>query len=293
MSHAHAHHHDSESRLLWALLLISGFMLVEVVGGIFSGSLALLADAGHMLTDAASLALAWGASRVSKRPADALRTYGYQRLQILAALINGLAFIALVAWIIYEAIQRLAEPVQVMGGMMLVVAALGLLVNVVAFFMLHAGNDNDLNLRSAMIHVLGDLLGSVAAIVAAVVILLSGWMPIDPLLSILVALLILRSAWYVIRQSAHILLEGTPEDVDVELLRRTITESIAEVTDVHHVHVWSLTPERPLLSMHVSVVNGQCCAEVLTEVKKVLVEKFGIEHSTVQIESDGCVDKHP
>lgn len=290
MSGGERHQHDSESKLLWALLLVSGFMLVEVVGGILSGSLALLADAGHMLTDAASLALAWGASHIGKRPADTLRTYGYQRLQILAALINGLAFIALVVWIAIEAIQRLNQPVQVMGGTMLVVATLGLLVNLVVFFILHRGHDHDLNLRGAMIHVLGDLLGSVAAIVAAVVILSSGWMPIDPLLSILVALLILRSAWYVVKQSAHILLEGTPEDVDVELLRRTITESIDEVVDVHHVHVWSLTPGHPLLSMHVSVVNGLCASDVLAEVKKVLVEQFGIEHSTVQIESEGCAD---
>ncbi len=290
MSGGERHHHDSEAKLLWALLLVSGFMLVEVVGGILSGSLALLADAGHMLTDAASLALAWGASHIGKRPADALRTYGYQRLQILAALINGLAFIALVVWIGIEAIQRLNQPVQVMGGTMLVVATLGLLVNIVVFFILHRGHDHDLNLRGAMIHVLGDLLGSVAAIVAALVILWSGWMPIDPLLSILVALLILRSAWSLVKQSAHILLEGTPEDVDVELLRRTITESIDEVVDVHHVHVWSLTPGHPLLSMHVSVVSGLCASDVLAEVKKVLVEQFGIEHSTVQIESEGCVD---
>jgi cobalt-zinc-cadmium efflux system protein len=291
MSGGDTHQHSNEARLLWALLLIGGFMLVEVVGGILSGSLALLADAGHMFTDAASLALAWGASHVGKRPADALRTYGYQRLQILAALINGLAFIALVVWIVIEAIQRLNQPQEVMGGMMLVVATLGMAVNIIVFFILHRGHDHDLNVRGALIHVLGDLLGSVAAIVAALVILWSGWMPIDPLLSIMVALLILRSAWYVVKQSAHILLEGTPEDVDVALLRRTITESIDEVVDVHHVHVWSLTPGHPLLSMHVSVVSGQCASDVLVEVKKVLVERFGIEHSTVQIESEGCADE--
>lgn len=288
----HAHSHGSERRLLWALLLVGGFMLVEVVGGILSGSLALLADAGHMLTDAASLALAWGASRAARRPADALRTYGYHRVQILAALINGLAFILLVGWIAYEAVQRLFEPVEVLGGMMLVVAVLGLLVNIAAFWILHGGASHDLNLRGAVVHVLGDLLGSVAAIVAAGVILWTGWMPIDPLLSLLVALLILRSAWYVVRQSAHILLEGTPEDVDVELLRRTITERIDAVEDVHHIHVWSLTPERPLLTMHVNVSSDRCCAQVLAEVKTILAERFGISHSTVQVESGGCVDRH-
>ncbi|MCW8828004.1 MAG: cation diffusion facilitator family transporter, partial [Gammaproteobacteria bacterium] len=155
MSESHTHRHNSERRLLWALLLISGFMLVEVVGGILSGSLALLADAGHMLTDAASLLLAWGAARTARRPADALRTYGYHRIQILAALLNGLAFILLVGWITYEAVQRMLQPVEVMGGMMLVVAVLGLLVNIAAFAILHGGARSDLNLRGAVVHVLG------------------------------------------------------------------------------------------------------------------------------------------
>lgn len=291
MSHDHQHGVGSERRLLWALLLVSGFMLVEVVGGIISGSLALLADAGHMLTDAASLALAWAAARAARRPADALRTYGYHRVQILAALMNGIAFLVLVIWIAYEAVQRLLQPVEVLGGMMLAVAAVGLLVNIIAFAILHGGQHNDLNLRGAVVHVLGDLLGSVAAIVAAGVILWTGWMPIDPLLSLFVALLILRSAWYVVRQSVHILLEGTPEGVDVELLRQTITERLEAVKDVHHVHVWSLTPERPLLTMHVTVVDEQCCARVLAEVKVILAERFGIIHSTVQVESGGCADK--
>lgn len=291
MSESHTHsHNSSERRLLWALLLISGFMLVEVVGGILSGSLALLADAGHMLTDAASLLLAWGAARTARRPADALRTYGYHRIQILAALLNGLAFILLVGWITYEAVQRMLQPVEVLGGMMLIVAVLGLLVNIAAFAILHGGARSDLNLRGAVVHVLGDLLGSVAAIVAAGVILLTGWMPIDPLLSLLVALLILRSAWYVVKSSAHILLEGTPEDVDVELLRRTLSETVPEVVDVHHVHVWSLTPEHPLLTLHVTVAEEQECAAVLAAVKALLRERFGITHSTVQVESGECAD---
>ncbi|HEY9148956.1 MAG TPA: cation diffusion facilitator family transporter, partial [Gammaproteobacteria bacterium] len=288
MSDTHHHQHGSERRLLWALLLIGGFMLVEVVGGLLSGSLALLADAGHMLTDAASLFLAWAASRAASRPADALRTYGYHRVQILAALLNGLAFILLVGWIAYEAFQRLMQPVEVLGGIMLVIAVLGLLVNVAAFAILHGGDDRDLNLRGAVIHVLGDLLGSVAAIVAAGVILLSGWMPIDPLLSLLVALLILRSAWSLVKKSAHILLEGTPEDVDVELLRQTIREGVAAVEDVHHVHVWSLTPQRPLLTMHVTVADTLECAPVLAQVKQILKQRFGITHSTIQVEAGGC-----
>lgn len=292
----HHHHHqpevDNEKRLLWAMLLIGGFMVVEAIGGWLSGSLALLADAGHMLTDTASLAMAWLAARTARRPADSLRTYGYHRIQILAALLNGIGFIVLVAWITIEAVQRLMQPVEVLGGMMLVVAVIGLLVNIAAFALLHGGNGHDLNLRGALVHVLGDLLGSVAAITAAGVILLTGWMPIDPLLSLLVGLLILRSAWYVVRHSTHILLEGTPEDVDVEVLQNTLTEAVPTVQDIHHIHVWSLTPERPLLTMHVTVAEETDTAVVLVQLKRILTERFAIHHSTIQIESH-CVDEAP
>jgi len=290
---AHHHHHpenalSSERRLLWAMGLIAGFMIIEVIGGLLSGSLALMADAGHMLTDTASLALAWLAARIARRPADELRTYGYHRIQILAAFLNGIGFIALVIWIAIEAVQRLMQPVEVLGGLMLVVAAMGLVVNVVAFAILHGGSREDLNLRGALVHVIGDLLGSVAAMVAAGVILWSGWMPIDPLLSILVALLILRSAWYVVRHSTHILLEGTPEDMDVERLRTILTDAVPAVQDIHHIHVWSLTPERPMLTMHVTVAEAADVSEVLSQLKDILNERFGIHHSTIQVEPKHC-----
>jgi cobalt-zinc-cadmium efflux system protein len=284
------HGSDNEQRLWWSMLLVGGFMVVEVIGGMMSGSLALLADAGHMLTDTASLALAWAAARASRRPAGPLHTYGYHRMQIIAALINGVAFVAVVIWIAVEAVQRLLQPVEVLGGLMLVVALLGLLVNIVAFAVLHRGSSHDLNLRAALVHVLGDLLGSVAAIVAAGVILWSGWMPIDPLLSLLVALLILRSAWYVVRHSVHILLEGAPQDVDVEALRNVLTEAVPAVQDIHHIHLWSLTPEWPMLTMHVTVAHEGNCSEVLACLKKILVERFGIRHSTIQVEPGECFD---
>jgi cobalt-zinc-cadmium efflux system protein len=275
------------------MLLIGSFMIVEAIGGVLSGSLALLADAGHMLTDTASLAMAWLAARTARRPADSLRTYGYHRIQILAALFNGIGFIVLVGWIAYEAVQRLMQPVEVLGGMMLVVAFLGLLVNIAAFAILHSGNGHDLNLRGALVHVLGDLLGSVAAIAAAGVILLTGWMPIDPLLSLLVGLLILRSAWFVVRHSTHILLEGTPEHVDVERLRSTLTETVPAVQDIHHIHVWSLTPERPLLTMHATVDESTDPSLILRELKAVLTKHFGIRHSTIQLETGHCFDEPP
>ncbi len=288
--HDHQHGHD-ERRLLLALCLTGGFMIVEVIGGLWSGSLALLADAGHMLTDTVSLGLAWLAARLSRRPADALRTYGYHRLQILAAFVNGIFFLFIVAWIGYEAAQRLLEPQPILGGVMLWVAVTGLGVNVLAFFLLHGGHHHNLNVRAALLHVMGDLLGSVAAITAAGVILLTGWYPIDPILSVLVALLILFSAWKVVRQSAHILLEGTPPEVDLERIRAELHARVPAIEDVHHLHAWSLTPDRPMLTLHVTVSRGEACPEVLTAVKRVLRETFGIAHSTVQVEPAGCIDE--
>lgn len=266
-------------------------MIAEVIGGMLSGSLALLADAGHMLTDTVSLFLAWFAVRLSRRPADMLRSYGYHRVQILTAFLNGVFFILIVAWIVYEAVHRLLQPVEVLGGIMLIIAGLGLVVNVVAFWILHRGENASLNLRAASLHVLGDLLGSVAAICAAVVILLTGWFPIDPLLSVFVALLILRSAWKVVRESAHILLEGTPQDVDVQRLKDVLVEEVPCVRNVHHVHVWSLTPERPMLTLHVTVNEDTDMSSVLERVKEVLARRFGIHHSTIQVESGTCADE--
>ena len=267
-------------------------MVAEVIGGLLSGSLALLADAGHMLTDTVSLFLAWIAARMAHKPADTLRSYGYHRVQILAAFINGVFFILIVGWITYEAVQRILNPVEVMGDIMLVIAGLGLIVNLLAFFILHGAGGKDLNIRAALLHVLGDLLGSVAAITAAVIILGTGWMPIDPILSVFVALLILRSAWMVVKESSHILLEGTPQDIDVEDLQTAIVEAIPSVRDVHHVHVWSLTPEHPLLTLHVNVDPEADLTQVLQRVKQVLQDRFQIQHSTVQVEPAHCVDEH-
>src|SRR5436190_176363 len=226
--HQHAHrHHDhaahghasNESRVGWAALLTGGFMLVEATGGLLSGSLALLADAGHMLTDAASLTLAWLAFRIAHRPADWQRTYGFLRFQVLAAYSNGLTLAFIAIAIVYAAIKRLYEPTEVLAGPMLAIAILGLLVNLIAFRILHGAERDNVNIKGAMLHVMGDVLGSVAAIAAALVILWTGWTPIDPLLSALVAILILRSAWLLVRESGHILLEGAPVDLDVRTLK--------------------------------------------------------------------------
>ncbi len=266
-------------------------MVVEVVGGIISSSLALLADAGHMLTDTMALALAAVAFHVSKRPATPRLTYGYQRFQILAAFVNGLALLFVVGWIFIEAVRRFVEPPEVLAGTMLKVAVLGLIVNIVAFAVLHGGDRDNLNMRGAALHVAGDLLGSIAAIAASVVILYTGFMLIDPLLSIAVGFLILKSAWVLIGHSAHVLLQGAPDWLDVDEIEGRIKAAIPGVSDIHHVHVWGMTPQDLMLTMHVELedLNGGP-TERVRRIKSLLKEHYGIGHSTIEVEVDGCAD---
>ena len=287
----HAHRNNNMRRVTIALVLTATFMVVEVVGGVISGSLALLADAGHMLTDTMALALAAVAFHVSKRPADARLTYGYQRFQILAAFVNGLTLLFIVGWILFEAVRRFLAPPEVMGGTMLVVATAGLVINIIAFVVLHGGDRDNLNIRGAALHVAGDLLGSIAAIIAALVIIRTGWMPIDPILSVVVALLILRSAWILVRRSSHVLLEGAPEWLDIDAMQEKIIARVAIVSSIHHVHVWGLTPQDLMLTMHVRMAaEPDNPTDVIRQVKSVLQEDYGIGHSTIEIETDDCAD---
>ena len=293
--HAHPHHapsgHDGERRVFWVLLLTAAFMAVEAVGGWLAGSLALIADAGHMLSDAAALGLAWVAFRVARRPHDDKRSYGYHRFQILAAFVNGLVLFAIAAWILVEAVGRLRAPAPVLAGPMLAIAVAGLAVNVVAFLVLRAGDRRNLNVSAALMHVLGDLFGSVGAIVAAIVILASGWTPIDPILSVLVSLLILRGAWDVTRRAGHVLMEGTPEGFDDrDAQERTCARRFPACSTSHHVHAWMLTSERPIVTLHVRLAPATDHGVALAAIKSRLKERFGIAHSTVQIESTECVD---
>ncbi|HSD54129.1 MAG TPA: cation diffusion facilitator family transporter [Burkholderiales bacterium] len=293
-AHGHAHHahpaRDGERRVFWVLLLTAGFMVVEAVGGWLAGSLALIADAGHMLSDAAALALAWAAFRVARRPHDEKRSYGYHRFQILAAFVNGILLLAIAAWILVEAAGRLRAPQPVLAQPMLAIAVAGLLVNVVAFLVLSAGDRRNLNVSAALMHVLGDLFGSVGAIVAAIVILASGWTPIDPILSVLVSLLILRGAWDITRRAGHVLMEGAPEGFDDTTLKADLRAAVPGVLDVHHVHAWMLTSERPIVTLHVRLAPAVDPAVALAAIKSRLKDRFGIAHSTVQIESAECVD---
>ena len=280
--HTHDHHGD-ERRLLWALLLTGSFMLAEAVAGVLSGSLALLADAGHMLTDTAALALSWWAARVAQRPATPERSFGHHRFQVLAALVNGSALIVVALWIMVEAARRLAQPIEVLGGTMLAVAVLGLLVNAASFGLLHGGSHGNLNIRGALLHVLGDMLGSVGAILAAGVILLTGWTPIDPILSVLVALLILRSAWALAGQAWHILMEGAPEGFDPTALCTDLVDHVPGVVQVDHVHLWSLTPERPLVTLDARIAPGTDHETALRALRERLAQAHGLRHATIEV----------
>ncbi len=296
-SHGHGHHHhaavseSNERRTLIAAGLTGAFMLAELVGGLVTGSLALLADAAHMLTDFAALFLAWLAFRLSRRPADAARTYGFDRLQILAAFANAVTLIVLVVWILSEAVARLLDPQPVLASGMMVVAAMGLAVNIAAFAVLQGADRNNLNIRGALVHVMGDLLGSVAALVAAAVILFTGWTPIDPILSMLTAALIMVSAVRLLRDSGRVLLEAAPRGVDPEAIRADLTAHVSGVEDVHHLHVWCLTPERPMATLHVRIDEAAGVSETLSAIKHRLTVEFGLDHVTVEIETGACADQ--
>lgn len=272
-------------RLVWAFAVIVIFMVVEFVGGFISGSLALLADATHMLTDAVALGLAASAHHVSGRPPDLRHPFGYRRAQVVAAFTNGVLLAGLLLLIAIEAVKRaFFTPVEVQATTMLWVAVAGLVANAVAFWVLHSAHTEDLNVRGALLHVVNDLLASVAAIVAAVVIMTTGWMQIDPILSLVVAALIGRSAWKLIREAGHILLQGAPSDIDAGALAEGVKAAAAHVEDVHDVRIWQLTPGQANLTLHARINDARHADSVLAEIKAFIEAKYGISESTVQIE---------
>lgn len=275
---------DNEKKILISFLLIFGFMIVEAVGGIISGSLALLADAGHMLTDAAALGLAYVAFRLGRRPADGRRTFGYARFEVIAGLINSITLFGIVGFILFEAVQRFREPQPVLAGSMFVVAVLGMLVNLFVLWYLTRGDSEHVNVRGAILHVMGDLLGSVGAIVAAIVIWLTGWTPIDPILSVFVSLLILRSAWALLKQTMHILLEGAPVDADADKIASHIAEKVDGAEEVNHVHVWSITSGRVMATMQVRPATGVDLPTLTRKIEAEMQDTFGIEHVTIGID---------
>ena len=288
MRHTHDHDHAAERsgrRLSAALIMLASFTLVEAVGGYLANSIALLAEAAHMLADSASLLLAVIAVRAARRPADARRTYGHRRYQPLAAFINGQVLLLLTLWVVYEAVHRLLHVPPVNGRLMLSVALLGGGANLAALLALAGGKS--LNERGARAHVMSDLLGSGAASIAAIVILASGWSMADPLLSLVISVLILRSAWGIIRESADVLLEGVPAGFDVAHIEAELLGHVPGLIGVHHVHVWTMTGERPTVTLHAHLARGAAQADVLWAIHARLAQRLKVEHTTVQIEEEG------
>lgn len=297
VDHDHAHAHDltaiSGSRrrkLAFAFVLTTAMMAVEVGGGAWSGSLALLADAGHMTVDALALLLAVVGAWMATKPADARRSYGYGRMEVLAGFVNALGQFVLVGWIAYEAIVRLRHPGEILSGVMLAVAIAGLLVNALVLRTLHGHAHDDVNLAGASLHVLGDLLGSLAAVLAALAIRWFGWLWADPLLSLLISLLILGSAWRLLRTSAHILLEGVPDGMDSALVEASLRTADPGIRDIHHLHVWQLASGSRMATVHAELHECADGARALGAIKRMLLEHFGIQHVTVQIDPGSCLD---
>jgi len=278
----HLGHAGRGRHLIGALMLTLSFAIVEAVAGLWSGSLALISDAGHMLTDSTALGLAALATWLARRPPSPRHTYGLVRVEILAALLNGLIMLGLIAFIAWEAFTRLQQPRPVDGGMVTLVAFIGLLVNILVAWRLSRG-ERDLNTRAALLHVIGDLLGSLAAIIAGVVILTTGWTPIDPLLSLLVAGLILVSAWRLIAESLHILLEATPAHLSATTIAATLDE-LPGVREVHDLHIWALSSGKVALSAHLDLDSVDAWPALLVEARRRLADEYGIGHVTLQPE---------
>ena len=285
--HQHEHGYRAQSRRALGLVLVltGAYTVCEIVGGWLTGSLALLADAGHMLGDSAALALALVAAWLAARPATPERSFGYRRAEILAALVNGVALAVIAIWVFIEAVQRLDNPREILGGWMLAVALIGLVVNVVAAGILSRAGDN-LNVRAALRHVFADLAGSVGVAIAALVVLTTGWDRADPVAGMAIGVLILGSSWSIVRDAVSILLEATPAGIDADEVGRRMA-SVEGVVEVHDLHIWTITSGFPTLSAHVLVRRGDDCHLRRRELEQLLAEEFGLEHTTLQVEHVG------
>jgi cobalt-zinc-cadmium efflux system protein len=286
-----AHRHDqartgSRNALALALAITAVYTVAEVVGGLLTGSLALLADAVHMLSDNVALALALFAVWLAERPSTPKRTYGFKRAEVLAALANGVALVALSMWIFYEAFRRFRDPPEVLGGWMLVLGGAGIAVNLAAGAILSRGRRGSLNVEAAFRHVFADLLGSVGVVAAAAVILATGWLEADPLVSVLIGVLVLVSSWSILRDSTTILLEAAPSGVDTQAVGERLANAPG-VVEVHDLHIWTITSGFPALSAHVLVGRGEDCHARRLELARLLGEEFGIEHTTLQVDHVG------
>ncbi|HTK38805.1 MAG TPA: cation diffusion facilitator family transporter [Pyrinomonadaceae bacterium] len=283
--HSHARRSaESLGRLKLALALTFIYMIAEAIGGWFANSLALIADAGHMLTDVGALTLTLAAIWFAGRPATSKKTYGYYRLEILAAFVNGIILVLLSLAVIYEAFERWKAPVAVKGTEMTLIAVGGLVINIIAAFLLHSDHKHDLNMRGAWLHVMGDMLGSVAAIIAGVLILSFGWLWADAVSSVLISAIIIVGAWRLILESVNVLLEGTPRHINLSTVEQAIVATPG-VANVHDLHVWTISSGIEALSVHISHDDSIAHSELLASVRTKLHDHFGIDHLTIQMES--------
>ena len=297
---AHDHSHDLKSapysRLWWAFAINLVFLVVEVIGGLMVNSLALLADAGHMLTDVGALALAIFVAHLARRAATPNRTFGLLRAEVLGAFLNGATLVLIVGFILYEAWERIGSRQAIDGPVMILIAVFGLVANIASALILAKGHEENVNLRGAFLHMVADALGSVGAIIAGLVIMTTGWVPIDAIASVVIGLLILWSSWGFLKQTMNILLEATPENIDYMEVKESL-EAMEHIAAVHDLHIWTITSGMPVLSAHIRLAT--CCADTnhwqncLSDANRLIKEKFGIEHTTLQIEpnEDSCTQE--
>ena len=286
--HQHSSGRTANARAMTIALALTGtFLVAEVIGGILTGSLALISDAAHMLTDTVGLAIALAAIKIGERPADSRRTFGYQRFEILAAAFNAIILFAVAGYILYEGYKRFIEPPQVQFGGMLVVALLGLVVNLIAMRLLDAGKQTSLNVKGAYLEVWSDMLGSLGVIAAAIIIWLTGWVWVDALVAIGIGLWVLPRTWGLLKETVNVLLEGVPEGVDLEAVA-TALKSVPGVRDIHDLHIWALSSDSPSLSAHLVLAEGGDGEPVRRAASDVLDQRFHITHVTLQTEASDC-----
>ena len=290
--HGHDHHHHghrcsaNKKRLALTLCLAATYLIAEVVGGLLTNSLALLADAGHMVSDVMALALSYFAVWMADKPSPSHKTYGYHRAEILAALANGAGLVAISIYIFVEAIQRFRQPAEVLGATMMWIAIGGLIINLLCLVILHGGRDESLNIRGAWLHVLTDALGSVGAIAAGILIWQFGWTWADPTASVAIGILVVISSWRLLAESVSVLMENAPKGMNVDEVHTAMFETPG-VTGVHSLHVWTITSGLDSLSAHVVAADGQQHRELLQQLRTMLHDRFGIDHITIQIEPEG------
>lgn len=294
MSHSHSHHHDSveeNSRsmkiLLYSSLITFAFMLVEFFGGIFSKSLALISDSGHMLSDSFSLFLSLGAVYISSKKPDISKTFGYKRLETISAFVNGILLVLIALFIIKEAFERFFYPTEILVTPMLIISSIGLVINIISGVLLFTGAKDNINIKSAFLHVMSDLLGSLGAIAAALIIKFTGFTYADPVISIFISVLILNSSVEILKESMNILMEATPKGLIFEHVVKDML-AVEGVNDVHDLHIWSLTPNKTLLTAHVVIETNNNSANIIEKIKDILHDNFHIQHSTLEIETVKC-----